>query len=410
MKKKVWIPLTIAAVTLVALVIYLNKRNNSSVTTPSYTTETVAKGTVSSTVTGSGNMTIKNTANVTTTISGKVRRLAVKQGDAVKKGQVLFYVDDDGNLDLSVNQAEATVQQSTQTVESAAASLMQAKQDLTDAEEQNNKTAGTISDTKLDILRQKIVVAQANYDSAVGNKVIAQKKYELAKVEAAKRNVTATIDGTISTLNIANGDQVGSGSSTNSTTATASNSSALMVINDLTSNKAVITVNEVDAGKVKVGQKAALTFDALTDLTLTGKVDSIATTGSVSSGVVSYEVTIALDNQDARVLPSMTVTAVITTEVQQDVVKVTSSAIQTDDTAGTKYVQVLKNGVSSKQTVETGISSDTETVITKGLAVGDVVITGTNATSTSTTTKSSTSTKSDTGGPGGGMPGLGGMF
>lgn len=149
-----------------------------------------------------------------------------------------------------------------------------------------------------------------------------------------------------------------------------------------------VTLNEVDAANVTVDQKATLTFDAVTDLSLTGKVVQMDTIGTVSQGVVSYGAKIALDTQDDKIKPGMSVSADIILEAKADVLLVPNSAIKTSGTSS--YVEVV-NGVNSstptasdgsvsassgikKVTVEIGISNDTYTEITSGLNEGDLVV------------------------------------
>lgn len=211
--------------------------------------------------------------------------------------------------------------------------------------------------------------------------------------------IRAPFDGTIANLNLNVGDEVSSGTT---------------VATEITSQDlAVLSVNEVDAAKIESGQKATLTFDAIDDLTLTGVVTNVNPIGTVSSGVVSYEVQIAFDAQDSRVKAGMTVNASIITNLKQDALVVPSSAVKSQN--GTSYVLVFDTppenedsasssaqGVTSdtaprQQVVETGLTNDTDTEITSGLKEGDTFVTRTINT---TTTSSSGSSFSLFGGPG----------
>ncbi len=149
---------------------------------------------------------------------------------------------------------------------------------------------------------------------------------------------------------------------------------------------ATISLNEVDVTKVKVGQKATLTFDAIENLTISGLVWSVDQVGTVSSGVVNYNVKISFDTQDPRVLPGMSVNASIATNARQDVLIVPSGAVKIS--GDISYVQMLdqslpvtgNQGVAStlipaEQEVVVGISDDTSTEIISGLKEGDKIIT-----------------------------------
>jgi HlyD family secretion protein len=152
-----------------------------------------------------------------------------------------------------------------------------------------------------------------------------------------------------------------------------------------------ISLNEIDAAKVKIDQKAILTFDALPELTLTGKIVEIDKVGTVSQGVTSYGIKIALDSDDERVKPGMSVNAEIIVEVKPDVLTLPNSAIKSE--GNLRYVQlieapkeiknklkigapiVLPKGVEIKnQPVEVGISNETMTEILSGVSEGDIVI------------------------------------
>lgn len=189
---------------------------------------------------------------------------------------------------------------------------------------------------------------------------------------------------------------------------------------------AQLTLNEVDAAKVQVGQKVTLTFDAVTDLTLAGTVVSIDPLGTVTQGVVSYTVNIDFASDDPRVKPGMTVNAAIITGTAPDAITVPASAIKTQGT--TSYVLVVKNPPTgaadsgtavdlsqtpTRVTVTTGLTDDTNTQITSGLSEGDVIVSRTVTTSTQTTSTSSSApslfgSSATRGGGAGGFGGAGG--
>ena len=136
-----------------------------------------------------------------------------------------------------------------------------------------------------------------------------------AQTALANYTVRAPFSGTLSKISQKVGDSAGSGSAI----------ATLMT----KQNTAVLSVNEVDAAKIKVGQKATLAFDAIEDLSISGVVSQIDSAGTVSQGVVTYSVKISFDTQDARVKSGMSVNATIQTEVKTDVLMVASAAIKT---------------------------------------------------------------------------------
>jgi RND family efflux transporter MFP subunit len=186
-----------------------------------------------------------------------------------------------------------------------------------------------------------------------------------------------------------------SDASTANSTSSSSSSGSSITISDMGSLEVEVSVSEADITSVAVEQTATVTFDAISDTTFEGTVRSISPNGTTSSGVVSYTVRLSLKNPDGRLKPAMTATADIATQVATDVVTVPSAAVKTDN--GSKYVVVVKNGVSTNQNVTVGVSDDTNTEIKTGVSQGDTVVTG------STTTASTTSSSSTKSGGGAGM-------
>ncbi len=245
---------------------------------------------------------------------------------------------------------------------------------------------------------QDIESAQAQLTSAKAQLQAAQNAY-------GNTIITAPFAGQIAALNIQVGDQAQSGTA----------------VATLVSQKKIaeISLNEVDVVNVQVGQKATLTFDAVSGLSIAGTVAEVDTVGTATQGVVNYTVKIAFDTQDPRVKSGMSVTANIVTSVVQNVLVVPNSAIKTQ--GNQSYVQVLSAGaitpVSSssalylsssaprQQAVVVGSANDTETEITSGLSAGDIVVT---QTITSSATAASTQSRASFGLSGGAA--AGGVF
>ena len=140
---------------------------------------------------------------------------------------------------------------------------------------------------------------------------------------------------------------------------------------------AEISLNEIDAAKIKIGDKATLTFDAIDGLMVSGKVAEIDTLGAVSQGVVTYNVKIIFDSQDSQVKSGMSVDAAIITNIKTNVLTVPNSAVK-GSFNGSNYVQILDAaGKPQNLAVVIGLANDTDTEITSGLNESDKVITKT---------------------------------
>ena len=233
------------------------------------------------------------------------------------------------------------------------------------------------------------MAAEAAYENQSG--VIAQTQANLNNANLSYQLTSGTIvaptAGVVSDLTITEGMQIGSN---NTTAGSSTNTSNQAIASIKTGNSTAVSVNiaEVDAPQVKVGQKATITFDAIANKTFTGRVMGINTTGSVSSSVTTYPAVIQLDDtSNSDILPNMTATANIISKVEDNVLLVPSSAVQTVGTVST--VNVMKNGQITPVTVQVGDSSDSQTAITSGLSEGDTIVTSTISTATTTTSGTS---------------------
>ncbi len=260
------------------------------------------------------------------------------------------------------------VQNQQTAIQNANQQITTAQTGLQQAQVQYNEKIAPPTDAQVSSAQAQVSQAQAGYNNAI----------------TAYNNtiIKAPIDGTVAAVNVSVGDQAASSNTAGST------SSDLVTI--VTPQQvAKISLNEVDAAKVKVGQKATMTFSAVSDLSLTGTVVEIDTVGTVTQGVATYSAKIALDTENDQIKPGMTANVTIVTSVDQNVIAVPTSAIKTD-TEGS-YVQLLgSDGKPQDVSVVTGDVTDTQTVITSGVSVGDKVITQTISTAAKKTTTTAT--------------------
>ncbi|MFA6495142.1 MAG: efflux RND transporter periplasmic adaptor subunit [Candidatus Paceibacterota bacterium] len=284
----------------------------------------------------------------------------VSSVDAVVKnlGQASYITQVDGYLsDLS------TAQQTIQTRKQAVADADQSIAEKTASLKQLQAGADA-----LDIQSQELAIQQR------------QNALADAKEKLADYYITAPFDGVVTNVSVHAGDSI------------ASIQSYGAIATLLTTQRiAEIPLNEVDAAKVKIGQKATLTFDAIDGLSVVGQITGMDAIGTVSQGVVTYTAKIAFAGQNAQIKPGMSVTANVITAVQNDALLVPNAAIKTQN--GNSYVEVIdKNELTSsptnaslytagvvptRQAVTTGSSNDTETQIMAGLMEGQTVITQT---------------------------------
>ncbi len=222
-----------------------------------------------------------------------------------------------------------------------------------------------------------------------------------AQEKLADAFIRAPFDGQVAKISVKKLDSVSSGTA---------------VVTFITNQKlAEISLNEVDVAKIKTGQKSNITFDAVEGLGISGEVVEIDAVGTVSQGVVTYNIKIAFDTQDDRVKPGMSVSANIITDIKQDVLVVANSAVKSR--GDSHFVEIFNpplgpasqstSGLASaaapnQQAVEIGIANDTYTEIISGLKEGDQIITRTIAPSAVTAAPSAPSLFGTPGGNRGG--------
>lgn len=425
-----WIA-TIVVVLVAAYFVWQAIHPSSSST--SYVTTTVTRGTLAVTASGNGSVIVQRASSVSPQVSGLVSGLSVSLGEKVASGQKLFEVVND-SLDNNVSQSLASYRQAKSSYERAEQSEIQADQSVTQAQLQleqaqqaqsalwlkqrshpasvttaelsNMRRQVSIAKQGLEAAQEGVGVAETGLSAASASKSSALQGYNLAVENADKRSVTSPISGVVTAVNVQDGDSIGGGGSSSSSgqgssSSSGSGSGAALVISDLGTMEAQVAISELDRSNVKIGQKATLTFDALPNLTLTGKVTSLDAVGTNTQGVVTYNVVIKFDALDSHLSPGMTVAAAITTQVRTDVLSVPRAAVKSDS-SGT-YVLVLPSGATTAQrvAVTTGVSTDTNIEITSGLKEGDVVV-------TQSITAGSTSATTGTSRTGGGFGILGG--
>lgn len=297
--------------------------------------------------------------------------------EAIKSTKVLVdYVDnktDPNNRTTAMTGDQTSLETYTTKANSDLADLLTAQQAIKDSQK-------AIEDSQIDVQSQQLAIQ------------LKESALKSAQKDLPKYTVTAPFDGLIAAVNSKNGDSI-----------TASTVIATLVSKEMITE---VTLNEVDMAKVQLGQKVTLTFDAIEGLSLTGKVAEMDTLGTVTQGVVTYNVKIAFDTQDERIKPNMSVSATIITEAKQNVLLVPNSAVKSSNN-NTNYVEMLESTAASNQTtagstgivsktsptaqqIEIGLANDTSTEVISGLKEGDQVIIQTINTSSTQNTSSRT--------------------
>jgi len=305
-------------------------------------------------------------------------------------------------------------------LENARESLAEAKNNLEKVKRENENNLNSAK-IEIDSKKSAYELAEIQYNEKIeGPSDIDLLSYRIQVSQAesnyleAKENYDATsvvspIDGKVAKIYLKYGDDIKSGNT---------------IITVISYDKlAEITLNEVDVAKVKVGQKANMTFSALSDVEITGEVVEVDSIGAVNQGVVSYSAKVRLDVTNDNIKPQMSVSVDIVAKEKIDVLVVSGTLIKTDKTSGLNYVEVFNSNINNKteitstanpdkKYVEIGLEGDIYTEIISGLDEGDLIITKTSSSSKTTSSSSSTSASNQSSlfNMGGGAPGMGAMM
>ena len=203
-------------------------------------------------------------------------------------------------------------------------------------------------------------------------------------VQTAQQNLneatlTAPIDGNVNSINGVVGETVGPGQGSTAqapgTTAplpSAAASTSFMVIGNDSAMQVIVPFAESDAARVAFNQDVSVTFDAVPNLTISGKVVAVASSATVSSGVVNYYATISLNQANKSLKEGMTSNATVVVSTASNALTVPNLAITR--LGGQAYVTVYVHGQSVQTAIETGVVGDTYTEVTGGLNEGAEVV------------------------------------
>jgi len=407
----------VIAILLAIILFGYSKFFNSKSQKTQYQTAQAERGTLVVSVTGSGQVSTANSGTISTLATGVISKLYVKDGDEVKTGDKIAEVDLDLKGQQNVAQAWSNYQSAKNNLDSAKATIYTLQSDMftqwkkfydtaTNSTYQNSDGSPKQENRGLvefNVLNDNWLAGEAKYKTQQNIVNQAQTAVNSAWLTYQQTSPTiyASIPGVVSGLSLQVGSVI-----VESTNTTNSAQSATKIANIKTKALPMVTVNltEIDVPKVTLGDKATITFDALPDKTFTGKVISIDTSGVTSSGVTTYPTVIKLDTDSSQILPNMAASANIITATKDNALFVPASSVKKQNEES--VVQVMKNGKSQSVTVETGLSSDTQTEIVSGISEGDTVITSTIQPTNGTQTR--TQSSSPFGGFGGGAFRMGG--
>ncbi len=349
-------------------------------------------------VTASGQVQPRTKVDVASDISGRIVRLAVKEGQYVRKGQFLLEIDPEQYV-AAVQQAEAGLSSARAQAAQARANLLQSRRDYDRQMEIKKTNPQLISDSEIEALKTKLEVNEALNEAASHSVAQSTASLRTARSNLRKTTILAPMAGRITRLAVEQGETAVPGTFSK-------DAALLLTIADMTLLETKVKVDETDVARISVGDSAVIQVDAFPDTTFLGRVIEIAHSSvravatSSQDQSIDYEVTIQLLNAPQETRPDFSATAKIITDTRKQVLSIPIIALTVreneeltgEDSAvtvgrspakevGRRDVEgVFIVGTDNKVTfrpVDVGISGDNYFEVVSGLVAGERIVGGT---------------------------------
>jgi HlyD family secretion protein len=359
-------------------------------------TEKVMKRNIVQVVSGTGTINPETKVDVSAEISGEIVQLPYKEGDTVKKGDLLVKIKAE-TYGARINQQQAGVQYSRTQVEVSENNLKKAELELQRTEQLFN--SGLVSQSDLDNARIAFQVAQSNVKSSNANVRQNLALLQQSSQDLSKATIRSNMDGIVTKLNNEIGEKV--------VGTQQMAGSVIMTVSDLSTMDAEIEVSETDITNVKLGDTAEVEVDAFPDRMIKGYVYEISNSAkSKGTGtqeqVINFIVKIRIIDQDVSLKPGMSCNAEIKVNSKNDVITIPIQSVtaredeKTTETTGEdvkrkseenlkkkekpkEVVFIVDEGTPSKVKmvqVKTGISDDKYIEVLEGLKPDDIIVKG----------------------------------
>ena len=314
----------------------------------------------------SGQVSVDNASTSVRQAQATYRRDKAEQDALVSAAQRAY--DDASDATARANAKSAL----TQAKSTRASTLLRDSQQIETAQGQLTSARAALSTTKASGAVDAQPARSGSVKSADAQIASAEVQVAQAQTTLDETTLRAPVGGTVvSIAGTVGGSSTAGAASSASTSSTSSSTSGFLVLSDLSELQVSTYVAEADAGNVKVGQPATITFPALGE-SAAGTVTSIDLASTVNNNVVEYGVTVTLDDPSHDLRLGQTASVSITVGTKTAVLSVPSSAITKIGDLST--VVVRKDGKDTTTQVGTGLVGDNGTEITSGLSDGDVVV------------------------------------
>ncbi len=370
--------------------------------------ETVGRRDLVAAVTASGKIQPKKKVDISADITGRITRIAVREGDFVQKGQFLLQIDPT-IYQANLQRAQAAMSQAEAGAVQARATRDQSARALTRTKELREQNPNLISQEQLEQAQTASDIAEANLTAS--QHLVEQSRAGLqeARDQLAKTHLVAPMAGRVTRLAVEEGEVAVPGTFSRET-------GLLLTISDLSVIQTKVQVDETDVVRLHLGDSVEVTIDAFPDTTFIGRVTKVSNSailtaasavgGAQSDRAVDYEVEITLANPPTEVRPDLSATARIVTDTRKQALAIPiialtvreNTPISTEqrpargeaqaatprDTsrrgAGNKKetegVFLIHGGVATFHAVKVGIAGEEHFEVVEGVHQGDTIVAG----------------------------------
>jgi HlyD family secretion protein len=315
---KRWI-IAVILVVVVVVIALIFWRGSNSTTAVQYKTDEVKRGNLTVIVTATGTLQPTNKVDVGSELSGIIKTVEADYNGKVKAGQILARLDT-SKLEAQVTQSKAALDSAKSKVLHTQATVSETRSKLAQfkkvRELSNNRVP---SQSEIDVAEAALERALADEASARAAVAQAQATLDANQTDLSKSVIRSPINGIVLVRNIEPGQTV----------AAAFTAPVLFTLaEDLTKMELHVNVDEADIGHVRESQTATFTVSAFANRTFDAKIIQARYGSSTTSGVVTYETVLKVNNSDLALRPGMTATADIIVKNIKNAILIPSAALR----------------------------------------------------------------------------------
>jgi len=359
--------------------------------------EQVGRRDLVSAVTASGKIEPKTKVDISADITGRIIRMAVREGDLVRKGQFLIQIDP-AQYQAAVSRAQGLVASTQATLAQTRANLDQAERAWNRARQLTQLGPNLIAPETAEQAQTSYQVAQATYQATRAQLEQSRAGLQEARDNLSKTRLTSPISGRVVRLAVEEGEVAVPGTFSRET-------GLLMTVADLSVILAKVQVDETDVVRLSPNDSVQVTIDAYPDTTFLGRVTKIShsaklTATQTASGsndrAVDFDVEVTLDNPPRDIRPDLSCTARMVTDTRSRVLSIPIIALTVRDhervpsedpnvdTTRMKRlgkeaegVFIVHDGQATFRPVKVGIAGDEYFEVVNGLREGETIVAGT---------------------------------